>query len=212
MMRGSPAEAATELVRVLREDARVSSDEPMILVIAEQRDGALNRASWEAIARRSSCGGPSRRIAVAGRGTCGRRCRGRARGRRSTEVITLEHPALARYTADGFAPALASLIARRIAVASWSLPHTYQTRDFAPQLAARLDRALVTDCVGVQARRASGHVFVRPMFQGKVHADVVLEGPAPHLVTMQIGAFRADAVKKGAAPAPCACPRRSMPR
>jgi electron transfer flavoprotein alpha subunit len=40
------------------------------------------------------------------------------------------------------------------------------------------------------------------MFQGKVNADVVLDGPAPHLVTFQIGAFRGDAVKKGGAPAP----------
>jgi electron transfer flavoprotein alpha subunit len=44
-------------------------------------------------------------------------------------------------------------------------------------------------------------VYVRPIFQNKVNADVVLEGPAPHLVTFQIGAFRADAAKKGAGPA-----------
>jgi electron transfer flavoprotein alpha subunit len=37
------------------------------------------------------------------------------------------------------------------------------------------------------------------MFQGKVAADVMPEGPAPHLVTFQIGAFRADGVKKGSA-------------
>jgi len=30
----------------------------------------------------------------------------------------------------------------------------------------------------------------------------VLEGPAPHLVSVQIGAFRADAVQKGSGPAP----------
>ena len=33
------------------------------------------------------------------------------------------------------------------------------------------------------------------------NADVTLAGDAPHLVTFQIGAFRADAVKKGAQPA-----------
>ena len=76
--------------------------------------------------------------------------------------------------------------------------HTYQTRDYAPRLAARLDRAIATDCIGV---KAGGRVFVRPMFQGKVNADVALDGPAPHFVTFQIGAFRVDAVKKGAAPA-----------
>ena len=35
------------------------------------------------------------------------------------------------------------------------------------------------------------------MFQGKLTADVAASGPAPHLVTFQIGAFRADAVEEG---------------
>jgi electron transfer flavoprotein alpha subunit len=77
--------------------------------------------------------------------------------------------------------------------------HTYQARDFVPKLAARLDRALAADCTAV--RPGTPPVFVRQMFQGKVSADVTLEGPAPHLATFQIGAFRADAVKKGSAPA-----------
>ena len=81
------------------------------------------------------------------------------------------------------------------------LAHTYQTRDFAPMLAARLDRALVTDVVAVKSHEGQP-AFARPMFQGKLVADVVLDGPGPHLVTVQIGAFRADAVQKGAAPAP----------
>ncbi|MGH9220590.1 MAG: electron transfer flavoprotein subunit alpha/FixB family protein, partial [Vicinamibacterales bacterium] len=41
----------------------------------------------------------------------------------------------------------------------------------------------------------------RPMFQGKLTADVVPEGPAPHLITIQIGAFRADAAQKGSSAA-----------
>ena len=40
------------------------------------------------------------------------------------------------------------------------------------------------------------------MFQGKLSADVAPSGPAPHLVTIQIGAFRADAVARGGAAAP----------
>ena len=40
------------------------------------------------------------------------------------------------------------------------------------------------------------------MFQGKLTADVVPEGPTPHFVTFQIGAFRADQAARGAAPAP----------
>jgi electron transfer flavoprotein alpha subunit len=76
------------------------------------------------------------------------------------------------------------------------LPHTYQTRDFAPRLAARLDRAIATDCIAVKTPGASP-VFTRPMFQGKVSADIVLDGPVPHFVTFQISAIRADSVKKG---------------
>ena len=40
------------------------------------------------------------------------------------------------------------------------------------------------------------------MFQGKLSADVAASGPAPHLVTIQIGAFRADARARGGAAAP----------
>jgi electron transfer flavoprotein alpha subunit len=115
------------------------------------------------------------------------------------EVIALGHDALAAYTPDGFVQACAGVIA----VESPShviLPHTYQTRDFVPALAARLDRALVTDVTAVKPH-GGGFAFSRPMFQGKVTADVVPSGPAPHLVTNQIGAFRADAAKRGASPA-----------
>jgi len=116
------------------------------------------------------------------------------------EVIALEHEALGQYTADGFVQALAAFAAAE-SPSHLVFAHTYQTRDYAPKLAARLDRAIATDCIGVKTGSGSP-VFVRPMFQGKVNADVVLDGPAPHVVTFQIGAFRADAVKKGPSPAP----------
>jgi electron transfer flavoprotein alpha subunit len=78
-------------------------------------------------------------------------------------------------------------------------PHTYQTRDFAPALAARLDRPLVTDCVGLREHGGT-RAFARPMFQGKLTADVVPLGEPPHLVSFQVGAFRADQAARGSAP------------
>ena len=39
------------------------------------------------------------------------------------------------------------------------------------------------------------------MFQGKLTADVVLQGPAPHFATIQIGAYRADKAARGSSPA-----------
>jgi electron transfer flavoprotein alpha subunit len=169
----------------------------MLLVIAEQKDGALNRASWESIAAAQQMGGDVK-VAVAGKDLAA--VATELSGADVVEVIALEHEVLAAYTPDGFVQACAALIGAE-SPSHVLLPHTYQTRDFVPALAARLDRALVTDVTAVKAHDG-GHAFSRPMFQGKVTADVALEGPAPHFVTNQIGAFRADAVKKGASAAP----------
>jgi electron transfer flavoprotein alpha subunit len=40
------------------------------------------------------------------------------------------------------------------------------------------------------------------MFQGKLTADVMPQGPRPHFVTIQTGAFRADQAARGSSPAP----------
>ena len=168
----------------------------MQLVIAEQKDGALNRASWEAIAAAQQLGGPIK-IVVAGHDVS--KAAAELAAAEAAEVIALEHDALTLYTPDAFVQALAPIVQAE-SPAHVVFAHTYQTRDYAPRLAARLDRALITDCVAVKAHGGQT-AFVRPMFQGKVAADVVAEGPAPHFVTFQIGAFRADAAKKGSAAA-----------
>jgi electron transfer flavoprotein alpha subunit len=165
----------------------------VILVIAEQKDGKLNRASLETIAAAQQLSMPIK-IAVAGQNV----------GAAATElaqygeVIAVDNAALAHYTPDAFVQALQQVITQA-SPAIVMLPHTYQTRDFSPTLATRLDRALVTDVIGVKP--GGTPAFSRPMFQGKLTADVQPQGPAPHFVTIQIGAFRADAAKKGSAAA-----------
>ena len=162
----------------------------MILVVAEQRGGKLNRATLETIAAAQTPGQPLK-IALLGSGVDA--VASEVAAADAAEVIVVDDPALKDYTADGFVLALADLIAAEKPDRVF-LPHTYQTRDFAPALAARIQRPLVTDCVAVK-----GSGYVRPMFQGKLQADVAVEGP--HLATFQIGAFRADAMKTGASPA-----------
>ncbi len=168
-----------------------------MLVVAEQREGKLNRASWEAIVAAQSAGATVK-VAVAGGDVAG--AAAELAAAEVAEVVALRHAALEPYTSDGFVQALAAFLnAEAVDVVVFA--HTYQTRDFAPALAARLDRALVTDCVGIKSRDG-GYVFTRPVFQGKLNADVVAEGSGPHLVTIQIGAYRVDALKKGRQPAP----------
>jgi len=70
-------------------------------------------------------------------------------------------------------------------------------RDFAPKLAAALDRGFVSDCLGY--RQEDGRLlFVRQVFQGKFNADVEFAGDAPYLVSFQAGSFREDSVRRGA--------------
>jgi electron transfer flavoprotein alpha subunit len=169
-----------------------------VLVIAEQRDGALNRASWETIVAAQQTG-LAIKVAVLGSsvGAVATELASAAVG----EVVTVDQPALAQYTSDGFVLALAALIEQERPELVF-LPHTYQTRDFAPALATRIGRPLVTDVTALKQGEAGGFSYSRPVFQGKLTADVVASGPAPHIVTFQIGAARADAVAKGASPAP----------
>src|SRR5690242_18444191 len=140
----------------------------MILVVAEQRGGKLNRATWESIAAAQQLGEPLT-IAVVGSGISAVAAEVAAAD--AQEVVTIDAPALEPYTPDGFTAALQQAI-DQLKPSVVVLPHTYQTRDFAPKLAARLDRALVTDVVAIK----QGPAFVRPMFQGKLTADVVPQG------------------------------------
>jgi electron transfer flavoprotein alpha subunit len=169
----------------------------MILVIAEQRDGKLNRASWETIAAAQQAGGPVK-IAILGHGGDGAAAELAAAD--AAEVVQVDQAALAEYTADGYVLAAAALIDQENPSLVF-LPHTYQTRDYAPALAARLTRALVTDVTAVR-KQDGALVYTRPVFQGKLNADIAATGPAPHIVTFQIGAYRADAAARGANAAP----------
>ena len=171
----------------------------MILVVAEQREGKLNRASWEAIAgAQLLAGGAPITVVVLGASTGG--VPADLATAAVAEVLVAENPALEPYTPDGFVMALQGIIGQA-SPEFVVLPHTYQTRDFAPMLAARMKRGLITDVTGVKGTGAAA-TFSRPMFQGKLAAEVKPQGPAPHFVSFQIGAFRADAAQKGASAAP----------
>jgi electron transfer flavoprotein alpha subunit len=174
----------------------------MILVIAEQSSGKLNRASWETIVGAQQLAGMTgnAEIAVLIAGASVGSFASELAAAQVQEVITVESPALEAYTPDGFTAALQDAIGQ-LSPSHVLLPHTYQTRDFAPKLAARLDRALLTDVTGIKSS-GSDTAFTRPMFQGKLTADVVPQGPGPHFITFQIGAYRVDQVAKGAAAAP----------
>ena len=167
----------------------------MILVIAEQRGGRLNPVTWETIAAGQALDEP---LTVVVAGARVESVAEELAAADVAEVLVVEDPALEPYTPDGFVAALAHVVAQ-VQPSLVLFPHTYQTRDYAPALAARLERTLMTDCIGTKSRDG-GVAFVRPMFQGKFVADVAPEGPPPHFASCQIGAYRADTAVRGTSP------------
>jgi len=101
------------------------------------------------------------------------------------EAHSVDLPA---YTADGYTAAYEALI-RQTKPTLVLFAHTYQTRDYAPKLATRFGKTLISDVIA--ARFDAGPVFVRQLFQGKFNADVRPSGDPPHFVSIQAGAWRA---------------------
>jgi electron transfer flavoprotein alpha subunit len=170
-----------------------------ILVIVEQREGKLNRVSWETLAAGQAIAaqtGWMLEAAVAGAPSVA----GEVAAKKVSKVYALESPQLATYTPDAFAAALKQFIALkqpRLVL----MPHTYQVRDFIPKLATTLGRTAITDCIGYR-KEGDKLLFSRQMFQGKFAADVSFSCDPPWFVTFQNGAFRGDRVEAGAGAAP----------
>ena len=173
-----------------------------ILFITEQRGGQWNKVSFETLAAAQQIAQQAKDTlsgAVIGEGIAA--LADQLSGYQLDEVLSIEHDLLAEYTPDAFSIALRQTIesARPDLVL---LPHTYQVRDFAPKLAASMQRGMIGDCIGYRDENGK-LIFVRQMFQGRTAADVVFTGAPPWIASFQAGAFRADlAVKHATGKAP----------
>jgi electron transfer flavoprotein alpha subunit len=175
----------------------MSRERPMILIIAEQQGGVLHRASWEAVAAAQQIAGDGSVEAVI-LGASVSAAAGELSEAAVGAVHVAESPLLDPYTPDAYTAVLHTVVSA-LAPSHVVLPHTYRTRDFAPRLAARMDRPLISDCVAVSS--GSPVRFHRPVYQGKLVAEIAPGGEGPHFISVQIGAFRGDAAARGTAPA-----------
>jgi electron transfer flavoprotein alpha subunit len=169
-----------------------------ILVIVEQREGKLNRISWETIAAGQAIAvqtGWTLEAAVVGSGVAA--IAGEVAAKKVGKVYDVESARLEPYTPDAFAHALKAFLEKHPAKLVL-MPHTYQVRDFVPKLATALQTTAITDAIGYKYE-GGRLLFTRQMFQGKFVADVSFAGEGPCFVTFQNGSFRADKVEAGAA-------------
>jgi len=150
---------------------------------------------WEALAAGEILGAQlGSPVSAAVLGTQTEALAAEAAARTAGAVVRVEHPLLAQYTADGFKLALQQLIERERPT-HVVLPHSYQVRDFAPALAARMGQVLISDVVAI----ADGPVFTRQLLQGRLNGTYRPTGSGPCFVSVQAGAFRADSSPSGTA-------------
>ncbi len=166
-----------------------------ILVVAEQRDGSLNRTTWEAVVAGQKLGkdvGKDVTVLVLGKDVKAVADEVAGKG---VNVVFVDDEKLADYTPDGYTGAVKKVV-ENDGPAYILFSHTYMVRDYAPKLAVALGKVLLSDCVRYKTDGGSP-VFVRQVFQGKIDADYSFTGDGPYLVSFQTGAYNADELESG---------------
>ena len=166
-----------------------------ILVFIEHRQGAINRTSFEAVAAAQQLGAALGQEVFAVVLGADASLAQEVAGYRIAHVVSAENAKLADYTPDAYTQAFEQVVRARDPQYV-ILTHTYQVRDFAPRLAARFGKGLISDCIRMKAE--GGQVtFTRRIFLGKMDADVIAKGEPPVFATFQSGAYRGDQAEKG---------------
>ena len=156
-----------------------------VLVICEERAGHIGRTSWEALAAGRRLSDVVTAVVI---GAQTESLAAEVAARPIGKIIRTEDPLLAPYTADGFTLALEQLI-RAEKPEYVVFPHTYQVRDYAPALAARFGQSLIGDVIDI----TEGPVFARQLMQGRLHGQYRPSGNGPCFLSVQAGAFPAEA-------------------
>ncbi|MBW1777700.1 MAG: electron transfer flavoprotein subunit alpha/FixB family protein [Deltaproteobacteria bacterium] len=164
-----------------------------IFVITEQREGTFRKVSFEALSegRRLADAKNVPLVAV----LCGSGLEALAGDLEKYGpdlILVADDPALAEYTTDAFTNVIAEAVKAQdpeLIIIGASITG----KDLSARLAARLDAGLAMDCVGVRLD-GGDFVFTRPMYGGKVVADVTIDG------TPKIAALRPNVMTITEAP------------
>lgn len=146
-----------------------------VFVITEQRDGEFRKVSFEAVSEgRRIADGLSTELAAVVLGSGIEGIAGDLAKYGADKILAADDPALADYTTGAYTNVLAELI-KNSDPAVVILGATMQGKDLVGRLAARLDAGVAMDCVAIKLENGQ-LTYTRPMYGGKVFADVQIEG------------------------------------
>jgi electron transfer flavoprotein alpha subunit len=160
-----------------------------VLAFAEQRDGEVRGVAREAVSAAARVApGLGGRVHALILGAPGIGAAAAGLGRFGAAVVrAAEHPALAHYSAEGYAAVVADQ-ARSGGYAAVIFPATTLGKDLAPRVAALLDVPLAGDVTSLDVEGGALKAL-RPVYAGKAFAHVRLDA-APAMVTIRPNVFQ----------------------
>ena len=171
-----------------------------ILVFAEQRDGRLKKAAFEAVSegrRLADQLGSELHVALLGSDIGG--LAGDLEGWGADQLHTADHPDLLYYSGEGYSKVLWDMISQ-ISPAVFLLPATAMGKDVAPRVAALCGAGLATDCTALDLEDGR-LVAQRPVYAGKAIATVKWAGETLQMATLRPNVFAAAPRDGSGAPA-----------
>ncbi|MBL0731246.1 MAG: electron transfer flavoprotein subunit alpha/FixB family protein [Desulfosarcina sp.] len=154
-----------------------------VLVLAEQRNGAFRKVAFEAVSegrRLADSMNTDLTAVVVGFGI--ENIAGELGKYGADNILTADDTALADYNTDAYTNVLAGIVELKnpeLIILGASI----HGKDLAARLAARLDAGLAMDCTDIQ-RVDDKLIFTRPMYGGKILAELELEG-APQIAAIR---------------------------
>lgn len=156
-----------------------------IWIFAERTDGTLRKVTFEMLSETRKMAdtlGEELCVVVLGEGVeaatkdCG--------PYGADKVYAVESPLLKDYTTEAYAKALVDLVKQHqpsILLGG----ATVIGRDLFPRVAARLDTGLAVDCTDIKLGEGNQFVAKRPMYAGKVYADIGFSEATPKIATVR---------------------------
>lgn len=143
-----------------------------IIVIGENRDGALRYVTFEAIAAAKKINPDAEIVGI----ICGAEDLAN-QGQEmiyfgADRVITIQHDNLKTYTSEGYGQAVLAAVNEE-SPDGIVMGHTSIGKDLTPKLAARLDSGLVSDAVDIESE-GDQPAFVRPIYSGKAFEKKII--------------------------------------
>ena len=159
------------------------------LVFAEQREGKLKKAVFEAIGAAKTLANkfqePIHAVLI------GHQVGGLAQDLLrygADQVYLAEDPQLEYYSSEAYATVLCDFVSKcppRVIL----LGATAMGKDLAPKMAARLKTCLISDCISLELNDQGQLVATRPMYGGKIRAEVMSHMTALQVATLRVNVF-----------------------